>query len=84
MMSFCLKQSINPIIIDGKDDVFALLRHNNHGLNDSKIEHVFMMFSKHKKLLVTQLFKDEWESRGLTGAKFTKVDEMDDCRFIEA
>lgn len=73
---------INPLEIDGRSDVFSYLRPVNYQINDSNIEHVFLMFSKYKKLLITQLFKDEWESRGLTGAEFVFVTEMDDSRFI--
>lgn len=82
LRKFAPNNIINPLVIDGRSDVFALLQPKNHGLNDTGLEHLFIMFSKYKGLLVTQLFKDEWERRGLTGAEFTLVTEMDDDRFI--
>ena len=83
LKKFAPNNIVNPIVIDGRDDEYALLQPKNHGIDDSGLEHVFMMFSKYKRLLVTQAFKDEWESRGLTGAEFTFVTEMDNSRFID-
>ena len=79
---FAPNNTILKILIDGDDFTYAALQPVFHAIDDNKLEHIFMMFSHYKSLLVTQLVKDEWERLGLTGAVFKEVAEMDDERFI--
>lgn len=83
LRKFAPHNTINKLVIDGKDSDFVLLQPKNYDVNATQLEHIFMMFSKHKGLLVTQYFKDEWERLNLTGAEFVKVDVMDDDWFIK-
>ena len=82
LKKFAPDNTISQITIDGNAANFSVLQPKNHAIDDNKLEHIFMMFSQYKSLLVTQLVKDEWERLGLTGAVFKEVAEMEDERFI--
>lgn len=73
---------VNDLRLDGVDSPYALLQITNHKLGDKELPHIFMMFKQYKVMLVTQIFKDEWNRLGLTGADFQEVTEIPDTNFI--
>ncbi len=79
---FAPSNVVNPIKVNGVDSPFSLLNVSNHQPGDKQIPHIFMMFKQYKAMLVTQLFKEEWQRLGLTGAEFSELAELPDADFI--
>lgn len=65
------------------DDGLALngVKPKNFTNTSAAIDHLFVMYPKFSFKLVTEKFKDVWESAGLTGATFTEVDKLDSSQF---
>jgi hypothetical protein len=78
---FAPSNQINSILLNGNVSPYGLLQITNHQLGDKELPHIFMMFKHYKAMLVTTLFKDEWQRLELTGADFSEVAEMPDTDF---
>jgi hypothetical protein len=83
LKKYAPRSQINSILIDSDPSPYGLLQVANYDRSDMQLPHIFMMFKQHKAMLVTELLKNEWDRRGLTGAAFVEVAEMDDDRFIK-
>lgn len=82
LKKFAPTNQINSLLINGDASPYGLLQITNHQPGDKELPHIFMLFKQYKAMLVTKLFKDEWERLGLVGAVFTEVAQMDDEQFI--
>lgn len=69
--------------VSGENSEYSFIDLKNFQESGDLLDHVFMMYPKYKGFLVTDKFKNEWESRGMTGAVFTQVAEMDDAQFLK-
>jgi hypothetical protein len=73
--------AIIPFTINGEVEKFALLKPKNYAEDEKNLDHIFMMFTAYKHVLVTEQFKSAWQKRGLTGAEFEFVTDFSSDRF---
>jgi hypothetical protein len=80
--SYAPKAKVVACDVLGETEKYAWIDPYNFKETERELDHLFMNFSRHKALLATHVFKEQWESHSLTGAVFEEVQEMSDDRFI--
>lgn len=94
LLALCVRKNVAEKIADltprgewmdveiGGVPSYVVLKPVNYENEMETRDHVFLMFRKHKKLLVSDMFRKRWIELGFTGLDFVECDDLPDECFV--